>query len=157
MLKKLSKRGDRIDRASPTRALHAVRIRAKRLRYAAEFFEVVYGKPAQRLVERAVALQDLLGDLQDGVVSGQQIHQAVQTAAGTWPAETSLALGQIVQYDAQRALDIRRRFGDVYDEVRDKGSTDCSVPRWPWPERPARSPRTGREHLGDGSRAHRQS
>lgn len=128
VLKKLTKRGDRIDKASPTGALHLVRIRAKRVRYAAEFYEVVYGKPARRLVKRAVALQDLLGDLQDGVVSDQRIHQAVQTAAGTWPAETSLALGRIVQYDAQRAVDIRRRFGGVYDEVKDKGATVLRSP-----------------------------
>jgi CHAD domain-containing protein len=128
VLKKLTKRGDRIDRSSPNGELHKVRIRAKRVRYAAEFFEAAYGKPARRLVKRAVALQDLLGDLQDGVVSNQHIHQAVQTAAGTWPADTSLALGRIVQFEAQHAVEIRRGFADVYDGVKDKGSRLLEAP-----------------------------
>jgi CHAD domain-containing protein len=128
VFKKLTKRGDRINKSSPNGELHKVRIRAKRVRYAAEFFEVAYGKPARRLVKRAVALQDLLGDLQDGVVGNQHIHQAVQTAAGTWPANTSLALGRIVQFEAQHALEIRRRFADVYDGVKDKGSRLLDAP-----------------------------
>jgi CHAD domain-containing protein len=128
VFKKLTRRADRIDKSSSTGELHKVRIRAKRVRYAAEFFEIAYGKPARRLVKRAVALQDLLGDLQDGVVSDQHIHQAVQTAAGTWPAESSLALGRIVQFDAQHALEIRRRFADVYEGVKDKGSRLLEAP-----------------------------
>ena len=98
-----------------------MRIRAKRLRYAAEFFEVAYGKAAQRLAELLVSLQDMLGDLQDGVVSGQRIHQAVHTEAGAWPAETSLALGRVVQRDVQRANQIRKEFARLYRAVRDEG------------------------------------
>jgi CHAD domain-containing protein len=120
VMKNLTKRADRIDKSSPTTALHKVRIRAKRVRYAAEFYAVAYAKPAQRLVDRATALQDLLGDLQDGVVSGQRIHEAVQTAGGTWPAETSLALGRIIQHEVRHAEQIRRRFPEVYGEVKDK-------------------------------------
>ena len=70
--------------------LHAVRIRAKRLRYTAEFFEPAYGKPAQRLVERVVALQDLLGNLQDGVVSREHIARK-QSNVGRRLARVDLA------------------------------------------------------------------
>jgi CHAD domain-containing protein len=119
--RQLRKRARRIDDHAPVTELHKVRIRAKRLRYAAEFFEVAYGKPAQRLAELLVTLQDRLGDLQDGVVSGQRIHQAVHTEAGAWPAETSLALGRVVQRDAQRANQIRTEFRRLYRAVRDEG------------------------------------
>jgi CHAD domain-containing protein len=119
--RKLRKRAKRIDEHAPAPQLHKVRIRAKQVRYAAEFFELAYGKPAQRLARRLVSLQDLLGDLQDGVVSGQRIHQAVQTEAGTWPAETSLALGRVVQRDIQRARQIREEFPRVYGAVKDEG------------------------------------
>jgi triphosphatase len=117
--KQLRKRADAVDDQSPTTDLHAVRIRGKRLRYAAEFFEPAYGKPAQRLVRRVVALQDLLGNLQDGVVSRQHIHEAVQSAAGAWPAETTLALGQLVQVEAQREKEIRAAFPAAYRDVRE--------------------------------------
>jgi CHAD domain-containing protein len=117
----LRKRARRIDDHAPTTDLHKVRIRAKRLRYAAEFFVVAYGKPAQRLAELLVSLQDMLGDVQDGVVSGQRIHQAVHTEAGAWPAETSLALGRVVQRDVQHANEIRKEFPRLYRAVRDEG------------------------------------
>ncbi len=117
---RLRKRARRIDERAPTTELHKVRIRGKRLRYAAEFFEVAYGKPARRLVKCLISLQDLLGDMQDGVVSGQRIHQAVQTEAGAWPAETSVALGRVVQRDVQRAQQIREEFPRLYSAVKDE-------------------------------------
>ena len=116
------KRADAVDDQAPAADMHAVRIRAKRLRYTAEFFEPAYGKPAQRLVERVVALQDLLGNLQDGVVSRERIHGAVQSSAGAWPAQTSLALGQLVQYEAQREKELRAAFPATYRAVRKAGS-----------------------------------
>ena len=44
---------------------------------------------------------------------------AVLTAAGAWPAETSLALGQVVQYDLERSREIRKQFPRAYDNVMD--------------------------------------
>lgn len=117
--RKLRRRVRRIDKHSPTTALHQVRICAKRLRYAAEFFQVAYGKPAQRLAKRLTSLQDLLGDLQDSVVGTQRIHQAVQTEAAAWPAEASVALGRVVQRDLQRARQIRAKFPVAYAAVKD--------------------------------------
>ena len=108
--KQLRKRADAVDDQSPTPDLHAVRIRGKRLRYTAEFFEPVYGKPARRLVECVVKLQDVLGNLQDGVVSRELAHAAVQSSAGAWPAQTTLALGQLVQFDAEREKELRAAF-----------------------------------------------
>jgi CHAD domain-containing protein len=119
--RQLRKRARRIDEHAPATELHQVRIRAKRLRYAAEFFEVAYGKPAARLAGLLVTLQDRLGDLQDGVVSGERIHQAVQTEAAAWPAETSLALGRLVQRDVHHARVIRKEFARLYRAVRDEG------------------------------------
>src|SRR5579859_3063013 len=63
--KKLRKRGDGLSPDSPTEAFHRARIGGKRLRYAAEFFEPLYGKPARRLIDAATDVQDLLGDHQD--------------------------------------------------------------------------------------------
>lgn len=108
--KKLRERARAIDEDSPSTELHKVRIAAKRLRYTAEFFESAYGRRARRLAECLTSLQDLLGELQDGVVGAQRIHQAVQTAAGAWAAETSVALGRVLQHDVQRASEIRAEF-----------------------------------------------
>lgn len=63
--KKLLKRGRRVETGDDA-ARHAVRIEAKKLRYAAEGFAGLYPeKPVVRFVERAKDLQDLLGTLND--------------------------------------------------------------------------------------------
>lgn len=111
--------GDALHEHSAANELHRTRIRAKRLRYAVEFFESLYGKPAQRVVRRAVDLQDLLGDFQDGVVSGQRIHQAVETAGAGWPAETALALGRMVQWEVEHGRELRRRVPATYRDVKE--------------------------------------
>jgi CHAD domain-containing protein len=50
-------------------ALHKIRIRAKRLRYAAETAEPIVGKPAAKTARRAEAIQSVLGDLHDTVTA----------------------------------------------------------------------------------------
>jgi triphosphatase len=103
---------------APPQALHKTRIRAKRLRYATEFFEPLYDKPARRMIDRTVALQDLLGALQDSVVGAERIHDAIRQTDGNWSARTSLALGQILQYDVQRGEKLRQGFPAAYADVK---------------------------------------
>ncbi len=53
----------------PAEALHGIRIQAKRLRYAAEFFAPLYPpRETRRFIRRVAAMQDRLGQLNDGVV-----------------------------------------------------------------------------------------
>ena len=54
-----------IDRSSPPEAYHQVRIRGRRLRYALEFLEPVYGPPARNLIDPLTEVQDVLGRHQD--------------------------------------------------------------------------------------------
>ena len=137
----LRKRADVVENQAPAAEMHAVRIRAKRLRYMAEFFEPAYGKPAHWLVERVVALQDLLGNLQDGVVSRELIHEAVQSTAGAWPSHTSLALGQLVQFEAQREKELRAAFPTTYRAVREAGRDNPESPP------PPKRQKLRRQHL----------
>jgi CHAD domain-containing protein len=57
-------------------ALHNARIRAKRVRYAAEAVAPVFGKTARRFAEAAADLQDVLGEHQDAVVAGAWLREA---------------------------------------------------------------------------------
>ncbi|MGP8163120.1 MAG: CHAD domain-containing protein [Acidimicrobiales bacterium] len=58
----------RRSRESPNEAnLHALRIRAKELRYAAELASGVFGQRASRLATTAAAVQDRLGDHRDAL------------------------------------------------------------------------------------------
>jgi CHAD domain-containing protein len=54
---------------SPDTEWHAVRIRAKHCRYAAEAVAPIYGRRAKRFAAAIAALQDLLGSHQDTVVA----------------------------------------------------------------------------------------
>ena len=55
-------------------ALHQVRIRAKRVRYAAELAAPVVGGPAPRFARALAALQDDLGEVHDAAVAEQWLR-----------------------------------------------------------------------------------
>jgi CHAD domain-containing protein len=64
-------------------ALHEVRIRAKRVRYAAEAAAAVIGKPARKLGAACADLQGVLGDMQDAVVAEAWLrHEATSMSSG---------------------------------------------------------------------------
>jgi len=65
---------DRLDRSPPDAALHEIRKRAKRARYAAELGRDVFGKPAGRFAKRLTDVQDGLGELQDAVVAEERLR-----------------------------------------------------------------------------------
>jgi CHAD domain-containing protein len=54
--------------------LHAVRIKVKRARYAAELAQTMVGRSARRFVARAKKLQDILGEHQDAAVAEERLR-----------------------------------------------------------------------------------
>jgi CHAD domain-containing protein len=62
--------------------LHEVRIKAKRARYTAEAAKPVVGKPAKNLAQAMEALQETLGDHQDGVVQRQWLRELAVRSFG---------------------------------------------------------------------------
>ena len=94
--------------------LHQVRIRAKRLRYMAEVAAPVIRRPEDRraasaTARAATALQDVLGELHDAVVSEQWLRDAASRRPARAKAEalvaTGVAAGQLIAAarDRQRA------------------------------------------------------
>jgi len=83
-------------------ALHQVRIKTKRARYAAELAEVTVGKPAARFIRQSKVLQDLLGQHQDGIVIEDRLRKLLTHSPGTLAA---LTVGRLVerQYACRRA------------------------------------------------------
>jgi CHAD domain-containing protein len=119
VFKAFRKRARRLRPKDPSDAFHRVRIRAKRLRYATEFFAPLYGKPAQKFIKRLTRVQDVLGELQDSAVAAEHIKDAVNRQVG-WPPETTLALGRLLEHNARRAARLKRQFPDRYKEVAGK-------------------------------------
>lgn len=82
-------------------SLHAVRIRAKRARYAAEAVSPVFGKPAAGFAEAAARLQDALGEHQDSVVARAWLRETAASGADAFVA------GELSAIEAQAAAAVR--------------------------------------------------
>ncbi len=72
--KKLCRAVDELGSMPEDNALHEVRIKAKRCRYAAETIAVIVGKEGTRFARRVARLQSLLGDLHDAVVAEARLR-----------------------------------------------------------------------------------
>ena len=73
-VKKLSRDVEALEDDPADEALHAVRIRVKRARYAADLAAHELGKRGARFISRAKEAQDVLGDHQDAFVAEQEIR-----------------------------------------------------------------------------------
>jgi triphosphatase len=95
-------------------ALHGVRLRAKRARYAAEMFATLYhGKTAHRFIRRLSTLQQRLGVLNDGAVA-MHLLEELGGASGRHAYATGLVAG----FMAARAGKIRPRIGLAFEKFR---------------------------------------
>jgi CHAD domain-containing protein len=98
--------------------LHAVRIRGKRARYAAELAEGVVGKPARRVVQNAKRLQDVIGEHQDAVVAEERIRGLLDHVASP-PAH--FAAGRLVERERERRRLARAAFPDAWARLKKSG------------------------------------
>jgi inorganic triphosphatase YgiF len=91
-------------------ALHGVRIAAKKLRYACEFFRDLYGrKQAKAYTATLAELQDTLGAVNDAVV-GHRLLDELEPALGKSGEDARLAVGIVMGWQAARIQDDLRRF-----------------------------------------------
>jgi triphosphatase len=98
---------------------HAVRRRAKKLRYEVEFLAPLYGRAAKRFLAAMTEVQDLLGEHQDHVVANEHLRSlAVEHGSELAPA-TLLLMGRLAERNEREAKKLRRRWGGVYEGLRD--------------------------------------
>ncbi len=82
--KKLRKAVQALPKKPSARDLHLVRLKVKRARYAGELAQAIVGRPAERFVDKARKLQDILGEHQDAVVAQERLHTLLRgRSAGT--------------------------------------------------------------------------
>ncbi len=93
--------------------LHAMRIRAKELRYAAELAAPVFGNPARRTAVAAEQVQNVLGDHHDAVTAETWLRR--QAMEGTPAASYSAGRLAAEQTRVQRRL--RRRWRSVFRDL----------------------------------------
>lgn len=91
-------------------ALHAIRLRAKRMRYVAEVFAPLYpGKATRRFMRRLARLQDRLGRLNDSAVA-----DALLATLGAGAAGRAHAAGLVRGFLAARSGDARGRIARAW-------------------------------------------
>jgi CHAD domain-containing protein len=94
------------DDAPSDAALHRIRIRAKRCRYAAEAVADVEGKRALRFAARAAALQETLGALRDAAAA----HARLAAIAGTSAGAAAFVAGELAGFELVAATAARARW-----------------------------------------------
>ena len=100
------RRGKRITADSPSEQVHELRKRCKELRYLLEVFRPLFADAQYRpLIKELKALQDTLGDFQDGEVQREAVREfaAAMMEQGAAPPATVLAMGELAaQLDAHQ-------------------------------------------------------
>ena len=100
----------------PDVALHAVRIKAKRCRYAAEAVAPAVGKDAKRFAQAVEGLQEVLGEHQDAVVAGQWLR--THAADGGGRVERAFVAGELSALEDVAARESRGQWPAAWAEAR---------------------------------------
>ena len=110
---KLRRHVDRLSARPSDPALHDIRIRAKRVRYAAEAIAPGIGKRASAIAVAAAGLQDVLGEHQDAVVAGQWLQSRMPKADESEAA----VLGRLMRAERGAARRARSQWRDAWHEL----------------------------------------
>ena len=94
--------------------LHTVRIRVKRMRYAADAVAPILGKSARRFADAAADLQTILGEHNDAVVAGAWLRT---WAAGRRSGDAAFAAGMLAGIERSAARDARERWRKAWKRL----------------------------------------
>jgi CHAD domain-containing protein len=95
--------------------LHSLRIREKRVRYAAELLE---GKRAAKFVDAAKRFQDVLGEHQDAIVAEERLRGLLGPRSTTAQA---VAAGRLVERERIRRAEAREEWPSAWQELERTG------------------------------------
>ena len=97
--------------------LHQLRITAKRLRYAIEFFREALGPDAAYAIARTVALQDHLGALHDAEVAAMRARTFLVESSGRLSEAETGAIGRYLTSREKEMARLRRTVGRPWRAV----------------------------------------
>jgi len=116
--RKLRKAVKALPEAPSDTDLHAIRIKAKRARHAAELAVPVEGRPAERFVGKAKKLQDILGEHQDAAVAEARLRELFAGARGR---RVGFVAGRLVERQRARREAARAAFQAFWPQVENRG------------------------------------
>jgi CHAD domain-containing protein len=106
--KKVRKDARTLTGDSPPEDFHDLRKKGKRLRYALEPLQGLYGKPAEGMVELLKAVQDDLGDYQDLIVAAALMREL--GVSGDLSPRAAFLLGAMAERYNREAAELRANF-----------------------------------------------
>ena len=106
--KKVRKAANTLSEDSPPEHYHELRKKGKRLRYALEPLQEIYGKSAQKMVKLLKKAQDDLGDHQDLIVACGLMEEL--GAARDRPPQVAFTMGSMAERNGREASEIRAGF-----------------------------------------------
>jgi CHAD domain-containing protein len=115
LLRNVLRSGRRLDKNASPEALHRLRVRAKRLRYALETLLGLGGRSTRKLVDELRRLQELLGEHQDLMTLTHWLRSTAESVVP--PPATLLATGALLGTLARRARKLRRRFPKAWKRL----------------------------------------
>jgi triphosphatase len=105
--KRVRKAADALTGDSPPEDFHDLRKKGKRLRYALEPLQGIYGKPSEKMVKLLKTVQDDLGDHQDLIVAAGLMEEL---GAGDLPSRTVFSMGSMAERHVSDAAEMRADF-----------------------------------------------
>jgi len=114
--RKLKKAVGRLDAESPLADFHAVRRRAKQLRYAIECGSSLFGKPAEEMLKALRRLQNELGAHQDADMSKSRLAELAASGADLPPA-TLFLMGRIAEHQVAETRQAHKTLERVWGKV----------------------------------------
>jgi CHAD domain-containing protein len=115
--KKLKRAVDQLDEPPGDEQLHAVRIAAKRVRYASEAVAPLLGKPARDLAEAAAELQDILGEHNDAVVAARWLRGPMSSSRSV---RTAFVAGELAGLERWAAAETGKQWRPAWKHLRDR-------------------------------------
>ena len=97
--------------------LHQLRIASKWLRYTLEFFGEALGPDTALLIERTVALQDYLGNLNDADIASKLARDVLVARADRLSRTEAEAIGAYLRLREREVARLRRSLGPVWRAV----------------------------------------
>jgi len=118
--RKLRKSVRRLHTKSSMEDYHAVRRRAKQLRYAIESGAGMFGKPADETLRALRRLQDKLGAHQDAYMSRNRLAALAADPANGLPPATLFLMGRLAEHHASTTAEARKTLTGSWRKVRGK-------------------------------------
>ena len=116
--RKVRKGANLLTADSPMEAYHDVRGNVKKLRYAIEAVDVIYGKPADEMLRALRRWQDKLGVQQDANVASRRLKELASKPRKGFAPETLFLMGRLAEHYARSALRARKLHAKGYRKVR---------------------------------------